>query len=155
MMTMSDQNLKFKGRWFVTLYNATEGIKAYREGDNVVTTDGKSFLAGFLKSAAAAASTFTMRYVAIGTDSTAEAASNTALGVEVARVSAVVSQVTGAIYRLTGTFTSGIGTGAIVEYGVFSTATTGAGTIFSRDTESVVNKGANDELQVITEVTIS
>lgn len=152
---MTNKDLTLKGRWFVTLYNADEGIKAYREGQNVITEDGKSFLAGFLYSAAAAASTFTMRYIAVGTDSTGEAASNTALGTEANRVSAVVSQVTGAIYRLTGTFTSGIATGAIVEYGVFSTATTGAGTIFSRDTESVINKGANDELQVITEITIS
>lgn len=149
------EKTKLVGKWWVTLYGAPGEVKAERHGTNVITTDGKSFLAGFLVSAAAAASTFTMRYIAVGTDATGEAAANTALGTELNRVSGVVSQVTGAIYRVTGTFASGIGTGAIVEYGLFSTATTGAGTIFSRDTEAVVNKGANDTLTVITEVTIS
>lgn len=145
---------KLVGKWWVTLYRGDQEIEK-RHGTNVITTDGKSFLAGFLFSAAAAASTFTMRYIAVGTDATGEAAANTALGTELNRVSGTVSQVAGGIYRVTATFASGIGTGAIVEYGLFSTATTGAGTIFSRDTESVVNKGANDTLAVITEVTFS
>lgn len=150
---MSDST-KLIGKWWVTLYRGDDVIEK-RHGTNVITTDGKSFLAGFLVSAAAAASTFTMRYIAVGTDATGEAAANTALGTELNRVSGTVSQVAGGIYRCTATFSSGIATGAIVEYGLFSTATTGAGTIFSRDTESVVNKGANDTLAVITEVTFS
>jgi hypothetical protein len=145
---------KIVGKWWATLYRGDQEIEK-RHGTNVVTTDGKSFLAGFLYSSAVAASTFTMRYIAVGTDATGEAVANTALGTELNRVSGTVSQVTGGIYRVTATFASGIGTGAIVEYGLFSTATTGAGTIFSRDTEAVVNKGANDTLAVITEVTFS
>ena len=145
---------KIVGKWWSTLYRGEQEIEK-RHGTNVITTDGKSFLAGFLAAAAAAASTFTMRYIAVGTGATAEDAANTALGTEVNRVSGTVSQVTGGIYRVTATFASGIGTGAIVEYGLFSTATTGAGTIFSRDVEAVVNKGANDTLAVITEVTFS
>jgi hypothetical protein len=54
---------------------------------------------------------------------------------------------------VTATFASGVGTGAIVEYGLFSSST--GGTMFSRDTEAVINKGANDTLVVTTEVTIS
>jgi len=150
---MSDS--KIIGKWWVTLYGEPGQIKEERHGTNVITTDGKSYLAGFLASAAAAASTFTMNYIAVGTVATGEDAGDTALGTELNRVAGTASQVTGGIYRVTGTFTSGIGTGAIVEYGLFSTATTGAGTIFSRDTEAVVNKGANDTLVVITEVTFS
>jgi len=71
-----------KGRWTLTLSNETEGVKKIVQGDNVVCTNGKEFLASFLYSAAAAASTFTCRYVGIGTDSTAEAAAQTALGTE-------------------------------------------------------------------------
>jgi hypothetical protein len=148
-------DVKLVGKWWVTLYGAPGEIKAQRHGKNVITTDGKSFLAGFLYSAAAAASTFTMRYIAIGSDSTAEAAANTALGTETARASGTVSQIAGGIYRCTATFASGIGTGNVYEYGLMSTATTGAGTMFSRDVEGLVTKGANDTLVVITEVTIS
>ena len=148
------KDMTLKGKWWITLYNGND-IKEQRVGDNVICTNGKSFLAGFLASAAAAASTFTMKYVAVGSVATGEAAADTALGTELNRVAGTASSVAGAIYRVTATFASGVGTGAIVEYGLFSTATTAAGTIFSRDTEAVVNKGANDTLVVITEVTIS
>jgi hypothetical protein len=144
-----------KGRWNVTLCGPDGAVKDYREGDNVVCTNGKEFLASFLSSAAAAASTFTCRYIAVGTDSTGEAAANTALGSEVARVSGTVSYISNQIYRVTATFTTGVGTGAIVEYGLFSTITSGGGTILSRDTESVINKGANDTLTAVCNITIS
>jgi len=146
--------MKVEGQWWMTLYGAPGEIKEQRHGHNVVVTTGHQFLADFLASAAAAASTFTMRYIAIGSDSTAEAASNTALGTELARVSATVSAAT-AIYRLTATYASGIGTGNIYEYGVFSTITSGAGTMFSRDVEGLITKSANDQLVVTTEITIS
>lgn len=142
-----------KGRWFIKLYGPEGVLKDEREGDNVITTNALDFLASFLNSAAAAASTFTMKYVAIGTDSTAEAAANTTLGVEVARTTGTVSYTSSAIYRVTATFASGSGTGAIVEYGLFSSAT--AGTMMNRDTEAVINKGANDILTVTTEITLS
>jgi hypothetical protein len=143
--------MKLSGYWWSTLYNAGE-IKQKVEGHNVITTDGLSFVAGFLVGNVTTASTFTMRYIAVGSNNTAESAANTALGTELARVSGVVSQVTGAIYRVTATFPSGIGTGAIVEYGLLSSSS--AGTMLSRDTEAVVNKGANDELVVVTEITL-
>lgn len=146
--------MKVEGKWWVTLYGAPGEIKETRHGKNVVVTTGHQFLADFMASAAAAASTFTMRYIAIGSDSTGELAANTALGTELARVSAVVSSAT-AIYRLTATFSSGIGTGNIYEYGVMSTITTGAGTMFSRDVEGLITKSANDQLVVTTEITIS
>jgi hypothetical protein len=146
--------MKVSGQWWMTLYGAPGEIKEQRHGHNVVVTTGHQFLADFMASAAAAASTFTMRYVAIGTDSTPEAVGNTALGGELARVSATVSAAT-AIYRLTATYASGIGTGNIYEYGVFSTITSGAGTMFSRDVEGLITKSANDQLVVTTEITIS
>jgi len=145
--------MKIQGKWWISLYGPE--LKEERQGSNAIVDDGVSFVASFLGSAAAAASTFTMRYIAIGTDATAETTSDTALGAETGRVAAVVSNVTGAIYRLTGTFPSGTGTGAIAEYGVFSTITGSGGTMLSRDVEGVVTKGANDTLQAITEITLA
>jgi hypothetical protein len=142
---------KIIGRWYITLYGAPGEVKDYREGKNVITESGLDFLASFLNSAAASAATFQMRQVAIGTDATAEAASNTALGTESARTTGTASYTSTAIYRVTATFPSGTGTGAIVEYGLFNTST--GGTMFSRDTEAAVNKGANDTLTVTTEIT--
>jgi hypothetical protein len=147
------RKLKLKGTWFVRNYGPDGELKDERQGHNVITENALDFLASFLNSAAAAAATFTMRYVAIGTDATSEAASNTALGTESARTTGTVSYVSSAIYRVTATFPSGLGTGAIVEYGLFSSST--AGTMLNRDTESVVNKGANDTLVVQTDITIA
>ena len=94
-----------------------------------------------------------MRYVAVGTDSTAEAASNTALGTELARHTGTVSYISNQIYQVKATFAAGVGTGAIVEYGIFSSNT--AGTMLARDTDSVINKGASDSLEVTAQITLS
>ena len=149
----ANQGATLKGRWSVTLYGPDGQAKDYREGPNVVCTNGKEFLASFLASAAASASTFTMKYVAIGTDATAEAAANTALGTEAARTTGTVSYVSGQIYRVTATFGTGVGTGSIVEYGLLSSST--GGTLLSRDTETAINKGANDTLVAVVNLTIS
>lgn len=151
--TIEKKPVEINGHWFIKLYGEGGRLKQEVDGHNVITTNALDFLANFLNSAAAAASTFSMRYVAIGTDSTSEAAANTTLGVEVARTTGTVSYTSSAIYRVTATFPSGTGTGAIVEYGLFSSST--AGTMFSRDTEAVINKGANDILVVTTEITFS
>lgn len=145
------QNLTLRGEWHSRLYAPDGSLKHEVHGHNVITENGLDYLASFLYSAAAAASTFTMRYVAIGTDSTAEAASNTALGTELARHTGVVSYVSDAIYKVTATFAAGTGTGAIVEYGLFNSNT--GGTMLNRDTESVINKGSGDTLVVTTEIT--
>ena len=118
-------NLKMRGKFFVTLYGPDGIIKDYRHGDNVVTTVGKEFMASFLYSAAVAASTFTAKYVAIGTNSVAESASDTGLGTEVSRSTATASYVSGQILQLTATFAAGSGTGAITEYGVYTSNSAG------------------------------
>lgn len=150
---MFNKLFKITGNWQMHLHDQFGNLKDSKRGQNVVTTVGKEFLASYLSSAAAGAATFTMRYIAIGTDSTSESAANTTLGVELARHTGIVSYVSNQIYRVTATFATGLGTGAIVEYGLFSSST--AGTMFARDTEPVVNKGANDILTVQAEFTIS
>jgi len=145
--------VELKGHYWARLYGAPGELKQEVRGENVVTTVGKEFIASFLRSAAAAAATFTARYIAIGTDSTAEAVGNTALGTEAARQTGTASYTSGGIYNVVATFASGSGTGAITEYGLFSSST--GGTLISRDTESVINKGANDVLTVGYELTFS
>jgi len=147
-----NRDIKLTGNWYITLYDDNGSIKDYKEGRNVITTNGVEFLASFLNSAATAASTFTMRYIAIGTDSTSETAADATLGVESERHTGTVSYSSNAIYSVTATFPSGTA-GAIAEYGLFSSNT--GGTMLNRDTEGVINKGVNDTLTVTTEITIS
>lgn len=145
--------LKLEGKYFVRLYGPDGTLKDYREGHNVVTTVGKEFMASYFYSGAIAASTFTAKYIAIGTDATAEAVGNTTLGTELSRHTGTAAYVSGAIYQISATFATGSGTGAIVEYGLLSSNT--GGTLLSRDTEAVVNKGANDTLTVTYQLTLS
>jgi len=144
---------KLSGYWRAELRGPDGALKDSRAGSNVICTNGKEFLASYLYSATAAASTFTMRYIGIGTDATAEAASNTALGTEVARHTGTVSYLSGQIFQVKATFAAGTGTGSIVEYGLFSSST--AGTLLARDTEAAINKGALDTLTVTAQITIS
>lgn len=151
---MSEKSqIELKGRYFVRLYGPDGALKQEASGENVVTTVGKEFIASFLMSSALAAATFTAKYIAIGSDSTAEAVGNTALGTELARQTATASYTSGGIYELVATFTTGTGTGSIYEYGLFSSSS--AGTMLSRDTESLITKGANDTLTVTYQMTFS
>lgn len=152
-MSESGDNVKMKGEWFITLYGPDGQVKDYRQGFNVVTSVGKEFLASLLYSCALAAATNTCKYIAIGTDATAESAGNTSLGTEAARHTGTVSYVSNQIYQIRATFATGSGTGAIVEYGLLSSNT--GGTLIARDTESAINKGANDTLTVVAQLTIS
>lgn len=146
-------DLKLSGRYFVRLYGPDGALKDERAGHNVVTTVGKEFLASFLNSAVAAAATFTAKYIAIGTGGSAESASDTGMGTEAARTTGTASYLSGQIFQVTATFAAGTGTGAITEYGLFSSSS--AGTLISRDTEAAVNKGASDTLTVVYQMTIS
>lgn len=145
--------VKMKGEYWIRLYGGDGALKDERHGFNVITTDGKEALAAFLNSAAAGASTFTFRYMAIGSGSTPEAAADTALGNELARHTGTVSYVSGAIYQVKATFATGVGTGDVYEYGIFSSSA--SGTMISRDTESGIAKGANDTLTVTAQITFS
>lgn len=144
---------KIRGFWEIQLHDEAGHLKQHIQGENVITTVGKEYLARYLNSAATGATTNTIRYIAVGSNQTAEAAADTALGTELARVSGVVSYSSGAIFEVTGTFAAGVGTGSIYEYGLLSSAS--VGTLFSRDTEALITKGASDTLTVTTRVTFS
>lgn len=148
----AEGGLTLKGRWYISLYGPDGELKESREGDNVVCTNGKEMLCQFLLSAVTTA-TNTFKYIAIGTDSTAEAAANIALGTESSRHTGTVSYVSNQIYQVKATFATGSGTGAIVEYGLFNSST--GGTMLSRDVESAINKGANDTLTCTLQITFS
>lgn len=141
------------GRWTTYLYGPDGTLKDRQVGPNVVTTAGKDALAVFLNSAAAAATTFTSKYIALGTGVTTETAADTQLNTELTRTTGTVSYVTSQIYQVTATFAAGVGTGAITEYGLFNSSS--VGTMFARYTKSVINKGASDTLTVVAQITFS
>jgi hypothetical protein len=145
--------IKLFGQYHIRLYGPEGDLKQEIFTPNVVCTNGKEFLASFLYSAALAASTFTCKYIAIGSDATAETAANTALGTELSRHTGTVSYVSNQMFGITATFATGSGTGSIYEFGCLSSNT--GGTLLSRTTKALVSKGANDTLTVTFRLTVS
>lgn len=150
----SAKPLKFIGHWDIYLYRGRYLVDE-RHGFNVITTNGLEKLAQYLASSAVGTPSNPFIQIAIGTGTTAEASSQTALVTESARISGVASYVSNSIYQVTSTFPSGTGTGAITEYGLFNSNAASTGTMLSRDLEDVVNKGANDTLVCTVKITLS
>lgn len=152
-----DHYVRVYGKWKIERHtpgpNGDMVLAEVRDGINIITTVGKEFLASFLQSATAAAATFTCRYMACGTGTTAEAVGQTALGTEVARHTGTVSYISGALYQVKATFATGVAVGAITEYGIFSSSS--AGTMLCRDVESAINVGASDTLTATAQITLS
>lgn len=144
-------DVRLVGKWKATLTRGSATV-CEREGYNVITTSGLHALADYLCSAAASATRNPFYFIAIGSDSTAEDSSDTALGTELGRHTGTVTAFT-AVYQVTATFASGSGTGNVYEYGLFN-ANSG-GKMLSRDTEGLITKGANDTLTVVAQMTLT
>tara|TARA_R100000654_G_C2673613_1_gene126424 strand:+ start:351 stop:776 length:426 start_codon:yes stop_codon:yes gene_type:complete len=141
---MINDDLKLKGKLQIALNGET-----VQEVDNLVVTAGKGYVASRMKDASATA----MSHMAIGSGSTAAAASQTALGTQLGRVSLTSTSVSGAVVTYVATFAAGTGTGAVTEAGLFNASS--SGTMLCRTVFSVVNKGANDSMTITWTVTVS
>jgi len=141
---MINDGLILKGKLAIALNGET-----VKEVDNLVVTAGKGFVASRMKDA----TTTAMTHMAIGTGSSAAAASNTALGSQSARTTLTSTTVSGADITYVDTFPAGTGTGAITEAGLFNASS--SGTMLCRTVFSVVNKGASDSMTITWTVTVS
>lgn len=136
------ENLKFKGSLTAILKKA-DGTVEVRKKDNIIVDTGFDFICNAL--GAATNRPAAMSHIAIGTGTTAQAASQTALTTELMRLAATYAHTAKTKeFTMTAVFGAGVGTGAITEAGVFNAAT--GGIMFDRVTFGVVNKEADDEL---------
>ena len=120
-----------------------------QEVPNLVVTDGKEYVASRMKDTTKAA----MSHMAIGTVSTAAAASDSALGGQANREALTSATVAGTTITYIATFGAGSGTGAITEAGLFNQSS--AGDMLCRTVFAVVNKGQNDSMTISWSVTVS
>jgi len=148
---METEKLVLTGRVNYKLFDEAGKLKDERDVKNVVVTVGKNYLALWLTQATQ--SDYFMRYLALGTGSTAASASDTILETELAtRVAGTLSSSTN-VWQNQGTFGPGVNTGAITEAGIFTASS--AGTMLARQVFSVINKAAGDSLQVTWQITLS
>jgi hypothetical protein len=141
---MINDNLKLKGKLAIAING-----DVVQEVDNLVVTAGKGYVASRMKDATATA----MSHMAIGSGSTAAAASDTALGNQLGRVSLTSTSVSSAVVTYVATFAAGTGTGAVTEAGLFNASS--GGTMLCRTVFSVVNTGSADSMTITWTVTVS
>jgi hypothetical protein len=147
---MFENNLSVKGRLSVVLRDADGNVKQSQDIPNLVVSSGLAFIASRMKDTTDAA----MSHMAVGSGTTAAAAGNTALETQIgSRVSLTSTTVTANAVAYVATFAAGTGTGAITEAGIFNAST--AGTMLCRTVFSVVNKGADDTLQITWTITLN
>ena len=146
-----NETLKMIGTLELELTKGNGDIE-YRRKDNIIVDVGFDFIADAIgKSASRPA---VMSHIAVGTDATAPAAGQTALGAELTRLAAAYAHTAGTkTFTFSATFGAGVGTGAITEAGVLNAAA--AGIMFDRVTFAVVNKGADDSLAATFTFTMS
>ena len=141
---MINDGLKLKGKLAISLNG-----KIIQEVDNLVVTAGKGYVASRMKDTTATA----MSHMAIGSGSTAAAASDTALGNQLGRVALTSTTVSNAVVTYVASFPAGTATGAVTEAAILNASS--GGTMLCRTVFSVVNKGASDSMTVTWTVTVS
>lgn len=123
-------------------------IKQRETAHNLVTTVGKEKLAEQL---VAVPATEKPKYLAIGKKNTAAAAGDTKLAEELKRKEATTREAAGKVLTMKVVFAAGEGTGEVVEAGVLSAAAEGS--LYARLVFAVVNKGAEDSLEIVWKLT--
>lgn len=146
---MIQDSIKLTGELRITVTNPEGNIKHETVVPNLVVTAGKDYIAERMKDA----TTTAMSHMAIGTDTTAAAVGDTALGAEAGRVTLTSTTVTANAVAYVATFGAGTGTGAITEAGLFNASS--AGDMLCRTVFSVINKGAADTLGITWTVTVN
>jgi len=127
----------------------TGAIKQEFTVPNLVVDTGLAYIAGRMKDTSDAA----MTHMAVGTDNTAAAAGNTALGSQLDIQALTSTTVTANSVAYVATYAAGTATGALTEAGIFNAAS--SGTMLCRTVFAVINKGAADSMTVTWTVTIS
>lgn len=139
---MIKENLSMKGNvkaFLIKEDNSVEEIQV----NNLVVKTGTDFVASRM----AGTSTPVMSHMAIGEGTSAPIEANATLQSEVGRVSLDSTNVNESDITYTATFPQGTGTGSIAEAGLFNDVSTGS--MLSRTTFDVINKGTNDSIVLV------
>lgn len=140
------------GRVQIQVFDSEGNLKDEQTVKNLVVTTGLNHIADRLGASSPATR---MSHMEVGTNSTAAAAGDTALGTAISgsRVALTSQTVSTNTVQYIGDFPAGTGTGAIVEAGIFNASS--SGTMLCRTIFSVVNKAADDTLKITWTLTVS
>ena len=149
---MLSETLKPTGELKIVVTDKNGKVKEERTEKNLVVTTGLVYIAARMTDTN---SPTDMSHMAVGTNNTAAAAGNTALGAENARVALTGAEGAPSTNTIvyTASFPAGTGTGALTEAAVLNASS--SGTMLCRTVFSTVNKGADDSVTITWTVTIS
>lgn len=143
--------MHLKGSFIAELRHA-DGTVEVRRKDNLILNVGFDFIADAM--GAPSDRPAVMGYTAVGTGTTAVAATQTALVTELARKAATYTHTAGTkVFTFSTYFAAGEATGAITEAGICNAES--AGIFLDRVTFAVINKAADDELTTNFQFTLS
>jgi hypothetical protein len=151
---MLSDMVQIKGEVELVLRYKSGRVKRRLRIPNLVVTAGKVFIAASMAKTTVN-TPVAMTHMAVGTTNTAPAVGDTTLAAEVAASRTALASSTPSSNTIVYvcTFGAGVGTGALVEAGIFNASS--AGTMLCRSIFSVINKGAADSLTITWTITIS
>lgn len=145
---MFHEHLQLRGDVHIVI-DREDGTREVIDHHNLVVDVGKAFVASRM----VGNTPNVMSHMAVGTNNAAPAAGQTALSTEIARVAFDSAGAAAAVVTYTATFGPGVGTGALVEAGLFNASS--VGTMLSRVVYPVVNKNAGDTMSVTWTITVT
>ena len=146
---MFTESVSIKGNLEVILLDEKGIQKDYRKIDNLVVAVGKQIIAARLVGNTIAIPS----HMAVGSDATAAATGQTALGGELGRVVFDSTTRTTNVLTYVATFPAGTGTGALTEAAILNASSTG--NMLCRTTFSTVNKASGDTIVITWNVTVA
>ena len=146
---MFTELVNVKGNLEVILLDENGIQKDYRNVENLVVAVGKQVIAARLLGNTLAV----MSHMAVGSDATAAATGQTALGAELGRVTFDSTARAANVNTYIATFPAGTGTGALTEAAILNASSTG--NMLCRTTFSVVNKASGDVVVITWNVTVA
>ena len=144
-MNKNDTNLetiKLKGHVAFDLYDGEGRLKLHREVDNLVVQTGRELIASQL----AEEDIGKPSHMAIGEDDTEPVLSDTSLRSEIARVALTSTTRTDNTVVYEATFPATVGTGEIVEAGIFNAESEGV--MLNRAIFGIITKESADSLTI-------
>ena len=147
-MNIKPDNIQLKGTLLIEKYSYENELIEKIEVPNLVVTTGKAYVASRMIGTASAV----MSHMAIGSTGTTPAVGNIALVNELGRVAIGAALAPNNVVTYTATFGPSIGTGSIVEAGIFNAVT--GGTMLCRTTFPVISKDSNEAIVITWNISV-
>jgi hypothetical protein len=146
-----DDLLVMRGEVHFVLTDVDGKVKDDFTIENLVTTVGKGVIANRMQ---AAPTINQMSHAAVGTSGTAPTVGDTTLAAEVggSRTALTSTTVAAAVITYAATLGPGVGTGTLLEAGLFNASS--AGSMLARTTFASITKAAGDTLNITWTVTV-